>query len=431
MKHVLISGGTIVAGENVFVGDVLVEGERIAAVGTGLDDLAAQVVDATGLVVLPGLIDGHVHLREPGATHKEDWYTGTCAALAGGVTTVLAMPNTNPPLTDAVTLAHTLALAEKRAVCDFGLWLGATPGNADTAPHVAGVVGLKLYMSSATGDLLVADPARQHIHFSRYPRHRLLAVHAEDEGAVRYFATQGQRHPPLCAALAVTRALVLAEALNRRLHVCHVSTAQELAFICMAKARGVSVTCEVTPHHLFLTKEDETRLGSLAMMNPPLRTRQDVAALWASLGTVDAIASDHAPHTLAEKRSPDPPPGVPGLETTLPLLLDAVNDGRLTLPEVVRLTASGPARVFGLADKGHIAPGYDADLTLVRLEAEHTLDEPWFTRCGWSPFAGRRVRGRVERVWLRGREVFAGGQVVAAPGSGRHCCGPTTRSSRR
>jgi len=403
--------------------EILIADERIAAVSRAIippDD--TEVVDVSGLLVLPGLIDVHVHLREPGGEHKEDFTSGTRAALAGGVTTVLAMPNTDPPLTDRASLERALALAQAKAVCDFGLLVGATPENAPLVAELPEAAGLKLYMGASTGNLLVADFAAQWAHFTTYPPDRVLAVHAEDEEAVCHFARQGERRPPLCAALAVARALTLAEAARRRLHICHLSTAQELALVQAAKARGLPVTCEVTPHHLFLSQEDEARLGPLGKMNPPLREREEVEALWAGLEGVDCIATDHAPHTLEEKAQgmETAPAGVPGLETMLPLLLTAFHRGRLTLETLIRLTSSGPARVYGLVRKGKLAPGYDADLTLVALDERWQLrNEGLLTRCGWTPFAGWEVKGRVRRVYLRGRLAYADGEVLVEPGYGR------------
>ena len=422
-RYTLLRHGWVVQGNTAAPMEILIADERIAAVSRAIippDD--TQVVDVSGLLVLPGLIDVHVHLREPGGEHQEDFTSGTRAALAGGVTTVLAMPNTDPPLTDRATLERALALAQAKAVCDFGLLVGATPENAALVAEIPEAAGLKLYMGASTGSLLVADFAAQWAHFTTYPPDRVLAVHAEDEEAVRHFARQGERRPPLCAALAVARALTLAEAARRRLHICHLSTAQELALVQAAKARGLPVTCEVTPHHLFLSREDEARLGPLGKMNPPLREREEVEALWAGLDGVDCIATDHAPHTLEEKAQgmEAAPAGVPGLETMLPLLLTAFHQGRLTLETLIRLTSSGPARVYGLARKGRLAPGYDADLTLVALDERWQLsDEGLFTRCGWTPFAGREVKGRVRRVYLRGRLAYADGEVLVEPGYGR------------
>lgn len=419
MRSLLIRGGTLVGPQGATAGDVLVEGERIVAVGPSLQcTTAAQVVDADGLLVLPGLTDPHVHLREPGDMHKEDLSSGTAAALAGGFTTVLAMPNTRPPLTSPETFAAVARLVAAKAVCDVGLFVGATPDNAVQAAAMRGPVGLKLYMGSTTGSLLVADAGGQIAHFARYPG--LIAVHAEDEEAIRHFAAQGRARPPLCALLALARALTLAGHYRRHLHVCHVTTEAEAALIRAARNEGIAVTCEVTPHHLYLSQRDERRLGPLAGVNPPLRSEPERARLWAALGEVDCLATDHAPHTLEEKRGPQPPAGLPGLETALPLLLTAALEGRLSLGDVVRLTAVGPARVFRLAEKGLLAPGYEANLVLVDPNAEWTIGErPFYTRCGWSPFAGRKVRGRVERVFLRGRLAYDAGRLLLEPGSGR------------
>lgn len=419
MNPILIRGGTLVTPDEAARGDVLIEGQRIAAVGPDLRGPAdARIVSAEGLLVLPGLIDPHVHLREPGGEHKEDFTTGTQAALAGGFTTVLAMPNTHPPIVDRETLAQALELAGAKAVCDVGLFVGATGDNAEEAAGLAPAAGLKLYMGSSTGSLLVADLAGQIAHFERYPG--VIATHAEDEEAVAHFAGQGLRRPPLCAGLAVARALTLAEWFGRRLHICHVTTGLELALIRAAKERGVPVTCEVTPHHLFLTAEEAEGLGSLGRMNPPLRQRSDVAALWDALDVVDCLATDHAPHTMEEKRSPTPPSGVPGLETALALLLTATHTRDFSLREVVRLMAAGPAQAFGLRHKGRLAAGCDADVTLVDPDVEWTIGErPLYTKCAWTPFDGRRVRGSVQQVFLRGRRVYAHGQVLAQPGYGR------------
>ena len=415
--------GWIVQDTTVVPVNILVKGERIAAVGPDISPpTGAQIVDARGLLVLPGLIDAHVHLREPGGEHKEDLTTGTSAALAGGVTTVLAMPNTAPPLTDKASLARATALAERKAVCDWGFFIGATPHNARTAAKLAQAVGLKMYMGSSTGPLLVQDFGSQYTHFKTFPPHRPIVVHAENEAAVQWFARHGQRRPPICAVLETAHALALAEHLGRRVHICHLSTAQELALVHAARERGVQVTCEVAPHHLFLNQEAEWKLGPLAKMNPPLRTQEDVDALWAHLDWIDIVASDHAPHTLKEKHKgmAAAPAGVPGLETTLRLLLTAAGEGRLMLSDVVRLTSSGPAQVFGLARKGHIAPGYDADLVLVDYEAQgRILNETLLTKCGWSPFDGWPVKGEIKQVYLRGRLAYSDGVVRVEPGYGK------------
>ncbi|NPV07312.1 MAG: dihydroorotase family protein [Anaerolineae bacterium] len=414
----LLRGGLVATPEGVMPGDILVQGEWIVAVGPDLEASGATVVHCGGLVALPGAVDAHVHLREPGAEHKEDFTTGTRAALAGGYTTVLDMPNSPVPTSSLSAFAAKADLARAKACCDFGLFFGATPANMGEATEVAGAVGLKLYMGSSTGDLLVADLAHQYRHFASYPRDRILAVHAEDEEAVRTFSEE-ERRPPICAELAVARAIALARRTGRRLHVCHVSTAAELDAIRLARAQGLAVTCEVTPHHLFLNRTDEARLGPLALMNPPLRSPEDQEALWERLDEVDIVASDHAPHTLEEKSGSLPPAGVPGLETTLPLLLDAVAGGRLSLPHLVRLTAARPAALYRLPHKGRLAPGYHADIALIELQSETALGTDLKTKCGWSPFQGRRVRGRIVRVILRGEDAMVEGELLADPGRGR------------
>jgi len=421
MRLILIRNVQAVSPVGLEETDILIADETFAAIGRNLRrPIAAEVVEAKGLLALPGLIDVHAHLREPGGEHKEDFYTGTQAALAGGVTTVLAMPNTQPPITDEASLKAALDLAAKKALCDFGVFLGATPNNHTTARYIQDAVGLKMYMGSSTGSLLVDRFEDQYAHLAAYPQGRVVAVHAENEEAVQYFAQRKQRRPPLCADLETSRAILIAQSVGRSVHICHLSTAQEIQMVKEARQRNVKVTCEVTPHHLFLSSGIESHLGALGQMNPPLRSQADVAALWDNLQFVDAIATDHAPHTLEEKNSPTPPSGVPGLETMLPLLLTAVQQKQLSLAELVRLTATSPARLFCLDRKGSIAPGYDADLVLVNLETQWTLSSSnLLTRCGWTPFEGWRVRGKVEQVYVRGRLAFANGQVLAKRGAGR------------
>ena len=353
-------------------------------------------------VRLPGLIDVHVHLREPGGEEKEDLASGTAAALAGGVTMVLDMPNTHPPITGARTLAAKREAARHKARCDVGFYLGATAGNAAEAASLAGqAAGLKIYLDATNGPLRLNDPsappgqslAALLAHFRTWPAWRPIAVHAEG----------------LSAAMAIG----LARCFGRHLHLCHVSLAAEMALVRAAKASGMAVTCEVAPHHLFLSEADAPRLGAYGAMRPPLASEADVEALWANLDIVDCLATDHAPHTRAEKDGPTPPPGVPGLETMLPLLLTAVSAGRLSLERVVELVYEAPRRIFRL-------PAQPDTWVEVELGASYTLgDEPLHTRCGWTPFAGMPVRGRVRRVVLRGQPAFEEGRVLLAPGAGR------------
>jgi dihydroorotase (multifunctional complex type) len=418
---ILIRNAQVVSATGVKKADILIQDDRFVKIAREMTMPAdAEIIEAQGWLALPGLVDIHVHLREPGGEHKEDFYSGTCAALAGGVTTVLGMPNTTPPITDEASLEAALGLAARKAVCDFGLYLGATRDNVATAARVERAVGLKLYMGSSTGSLLVDRFEDQYAHLAAWPPDRIVAVHAENEEAVRYFAARGQRRPSVCAAIETARAIMMAQSLERPVHLCHLSTALEIQMVKDAKQRGEPVTCEVTPHHLFLASEIEQHLGARGMMNPPLRSTTDAHALWDNLESVDAIATDHSPHTLDEKVSATPPSGVPGLETMLPLLLTAVQQKQLGWTDLVRLTSTSPAQLFNLSGKGRIAAGYDADLVLVDPEIQWTISgKDLLTRCGWTPFEGWRARGKVMRVYLRGQLAFDEGQVLIAPGTGR------------
>lgn len=354
----------------------------------------------------PGLIDVHVHLREPGGEHKEEISTGTAAALAGGVTMVLDMPNTSPPLVDAKALAAKRELIERRALCDIGLYVGATETNAPEAARRAGeAVGLKIYLDQTYGPLQMRDLASLLSHFRTWPPTRPIAVHAE--------------------GLSMAMAIGLARVYARPLHLCHISRADEIALIRAAKESGAIVTCEVTPHHLFLTEADARSLGPFGTMKPPLATPADVAALWAGLDVVDCIATDHAPHTRAEKEGDSPPPGVPGLETMLPLLLTAASEGRLTVERLVQLTHEAPKRIFGLPTQPDTYVEVD---TGVRSVLTH---DGLHTKCGWTPFAGLVVRGGITRVVLRGQTVYEWGMIRAEPGFGKAISplSPKTRST--
>jgi dihydroorotase (multifunctional complex type) len=442
---ILIKGGTIVDSSGQRPADVLIDKTEIVGVldraeASQLPITYYRLLNAEGLFIFPGLIDPHTHLRQPGGEHKEDFFTGTCAALAGGITSVFAMPNTSPAAVDRASLDYALDLAAQNAACDYGLFLGATNTNSKLKTQNLDLreCGLKIYMGSSTGDLLVEDFGPQHEHFANYPHERVIAVHAEHEPAVRYFAAQGVRRPPICAELETERAVTLAERCNRRLHICHVSTRREVEIIAEAKARGVPVTCEFSPHHLFLStgwveaEEQGSRgagtnmpsapllLRSLFEMNPPLRSQADVDFLWQHLAVADCIATDHAPHTLEEKRSAKPPMGTPGLETMLPLLLTAAHEGRLRFEDIARLCCEGPGQTFNIPRKGRILPGFDADLTLVDPNAEWVIgDKPLFTKCNWTPFAGWRAHGAVKHVFARGRLAFDDGRILVERGSGK------------
>jgi carbamoyl-phosphate synthase/aspartate carbamoyltransferase/dihydroorotase len=344
---------------------------------------------------LPGLIDPHVHLREPGATHKEDFDTGTAAALAGGFTAVLAMPNTQPPVTDASTLALAQGAAQAKARCDYGIYLGAGPENVETASGLASrVCGLKMYLDRTYGPLRLDGLAVVRAHVRAWPAERPLAVHAEGRSL---------------AAI-----LLLATLQDRPVHVCHVSRKEEILLIRQAKERGVQVTCEVTPHHMFLTDEDLPRLGDgPGEVRPRLASTADRDALWDNLEVIDCFATDHAPHTADEKQSQSPPPGFPGLETALGLFMAALHEGRLGLDDLVSRMHTNPRRIFGL-------PAQEETWIEIDQEAHWEVRaRELHSRCGWSPFEGLRLRGRVRRVTLRGQPAFVDGEVLAPRGTGR------------
>lgn len=342
---------------------------------------------------LPGLIDAHVHLRSPGGEHKEDYASGSAAALAGGFTRVLAMPNTRPPLVTLSTWQEAQARARREALCDVELLAGASPAHLDELVALgARAVGLKLYMDETYGPLRMTALPDLAACFRRWPCARPIAVHAE--GA------------------SVAAAIGLAAAHGRAVHICHVSRRAEVELIAAARERGLPVTCEVAPHHLFLTADDAARLGTLGDMRPTLGTADDQAALWEGLGrTIDCVATDHAPHTLDEKRGLHPPPGVPGLETALPLLLDAVHQGRLAVELLIALLHDNPRRIYNL-------PAQPDTWVEVDLAACHTLsNDDLYTKCGWTPFAGLQAHGRVVRVCLRGCMMVVDGRVIATLGA--------------
>ncbi len=344
---------------------------------------------------LPGLIDPHVHLREPGAIHKEDFESGTKAALAGGFTTVLAMPNTSPPLIDDQSLSLAETAASQKAVCDYGIHLGASPQNIETAADLASrSSGLKMYLDATYGPLHLTDLHIIREHFGRWPHQRPILCHAEDR---------------TLAAI-----LMVAYLENRSVHICHVSRRAEIEIIRDAKMRGMDVTCEVGPHHLYLSTDDIPRLGAgRSEVRPRLATPDDVAALWANMDVVDCIATDHAPHLLTEKDSDKPPPGFPGLETSLPLMLTAVHNGRITLDDLINKMVHNPRRIFGLPEQPDTYVDVDADV-------EWTIPEKQVSRCAWTPFADTRVFGQVRRVVLRNQLVYEDGSFFASLGSGRN-----------
>jgi len=426
----VFSGGTVVNQDGVGVRDVGARGGRVAAIGAIDPAAAGEVVDCTGLHILPGVIDTQVHFREPGAEHKEDLETGSRSAVMGGVTAVFEMPNTNPLTVSEAALADKVRRATGRMHCDFAFFVGGTHGNVEDIPELErlpGAAGIKIFMGSSTGDLLVADDEGLAAILSR--ARRRISVHAEDEP--RLIDRKDHRgeddpasHPVWrdeTAALRATERLVrIARQTGARVHLLHVSTLEEMNTIGAYKD---NVTVELTPQHLTFHAEHYGELGTRLQMNPPIRGVHHRARLWWGLeqGIADALGSDHAPHTLEEKAKPYPasPSGMPGVQTLVPVMLDHVAAGRLSLARFVDLTSAGPARIFGIAGKGRIAVGYDADLTVVDLRRRETITDGWIaSRAGWTPYDGMTVSGWPVGTVVRGRRVMWEGELVT-PSAGQ------------
>ncbi|MCX5512319.1 dihydroorotase [Kaistia algarum] len=422
--ELLFRNGTVVNQDGTGTRDIAVAGGRIVAIGDIDPRRAGRVVDCTGLHILPGVIDSQVHFREPGAEHKEDLETGSRAAVLGGVTTVFEMPNTKPTTTNAATLADKILRARHRMHCDFAFWVGGTRDNARDIPELErlpGAAGIKVFIGSSTGDLLVEDDAGISEILSR--TRRRAAFHSEDE--MRLESRKSLRiegdpssHPvwrdEIAAMMATERLVAIARKHGARIHILHISTAEEIEFLAAHKD---IVTCEATPHHLTLSADDYARLGTLIQMNPPVRAPHHRAGIWKGVtgGVIDVLGSDHAPHTLEEKAKPYPasPSGMTGVQTLVPIMLDHVNAGKLTLEHFVDLTSAGPARIFGIARKGRIAVGYDADLTIVDMKRRETITNRWIaSRAGWTPYDGKRVFGWPVGTIIRGRKVVWDGEIV-------------------
>ena len=421
----VIRGGTCLTPSGRVEADIGVRGGRVAAIGGpgGMD--ADQVLEAKGLHVLPGVIDSQVHFREPGNEHKEDLESGTRAAVLGGVTAVFEMPNTSPSTTTGKALEDKIDRATGRAWCDFAFFVGAAKENVNRLAgleQLPGCCGIKIFMGSSTGNLLVRDKRllREVLKRGR----RRIAVHAEDEDRLEQrFELARDGGQPYChpvwrdeqtAILATQKILELVRETGRRIHLLHVTTWQEMGMLAEHKDL---VTVEVTPQHLTLAAPDAyDRLGSLAQMNPPIRDEAHRAGLWQALadGVVDVIGSDHAPHTLEEKGRPYPesPSGMPGVQTLVPVMLDHVNGGRLTLERFVDLTSAGPARIYNIARKGRIALGYDGDFTIVDMKAKKTITNDMIaSKCGWTPFDGMKVTGWPTATVIRGNIVMRDDEV--------------------
>lgn len=409
-KHIFRQA-RIVTPEEIREADVVVDDGSIVEITSSARTGEATVVDCAGKYLLPGVIDAHVHFRTPGFSEKEDWTTGSQAALAGGVTLVCDMPNTRPSTTTMEALLAKRRSAEKEASVHVELFMGATGTNTAELRTATGICGVKVFLAETTSVPGIFSKDALERLFRDVPH--LLAFHAEDaaiikEALKKYRGTDDPNihplvRPPEAEYEAVRTILHLAKKYEKRVHICHVSS--QLALSEIKKFKGSRdrigrplVTCEVTPHHLFFTQEAFRTQGNFVKTNPPIRTAEDREALWEALrsGLIDFVASDHAPHLSSEKEKPywDAPAGVPGVETTLPLLLNEVHHGRLTLQEVVSIVSEKPAKTFGWRRKGRVAVGYDADLVIVSMDEERVIESSQLkTKCGWSPFVGWKVRG--------------------------------------
>jgi len=404
------------------VRDVLVRQGKIAAISPEITETAVQTIDAAGLTLLPGVIDPQVHFREPGLEHKEDLFTASCACARGGVTGFLEMPNTRPLTTNQAALDDKLQRAAQKCLVNYGFFIGATADNLEVLNQVHPACGIKIFMGSAHGDLLIDQETVLEPIFAQGDR--LIAVHAEDQARIRERRQQfaGIQDPAIhsqiqdnqAALLATQLALKLSNKYQRRLHILHLSTAEEAELLRQDKPAWV--TAEVTPQHLLLNTQAYETLGTLAQMNPPLRSPHDNEVLWQALrdGVIDFIATDHAPHTLEEKAQPYPnsPSGMPGVETALPVMLTQARQGRCTVAEVAHWMSTAPAQAYRIPNKGRIAPGYDADLVLVDLETYRpVLREELLTKCGWSPFEGWKLTGWPVVTLVGGQIVFDHGKL--------------------
>lgn len=439
----LLKNGTLMLPSGACQTDLFLQNGRIQHIGPSTQKVS-RTVDCTGLVILPGAIDTQVHFREPGAEAKEDFYEGSRAAIKGGITGIFEMPNTNPPTTTKEALKGKLERAHGRMWCHYAFYMGATAENAENCGELEklpGTAGIKIFMGASTGSLLVSkDETLEKILRCGSRR---IAIHAEDEDRLqdrldKRMSGDPSSHPlwrdKQAAIEATKRILRLARKTGRRVHILHISTADELPLL--AENRDVA-SCEFTPQHLTLCAEDcYERLGNFAQMNPPIRDRQhrDTLWEWVKEGFPDVVGSDHAPHLKEEKAKayPHSPSGMPGVQTLMPLMLHHVAQGRLSLQRLCDLTSLSPARLFGLVRKGRIAVGYDADLTIIDPNRRWEMDSKWLAyKCGWSPFEGMKITGKVQGTVINGNIVMWDDEILGQPTGKPFCFEATDRPQNR
>ncbi|HEY0233853.1 MAG TPA: dihydroorotase [Afipia sp.] len=421
----ILKGATVVNQDGEGVRDIAVSNGRIAAIGSLGGASASEVIDCKGLHILPGVIDTQVHFREPGLTHKEDLESGSRSAVMGGVTAVFEMPNTNPLTVTEEAFTSKVKAGHHRMHCDYAFFIGGTRENVRDLPELErapGCAGVKVFIGSSTGSLLVEDDDSLKRIFAVIRRR--AAFHAEDEYRLnerKHLRVEGdpRSHPvwrdEIAALMATQRLVAIARESGKRIHVLHISTKEEIEFL---RDHKDVATCEATPHHLTLAgPEAYERLGTRAQMNPPVRDASHREGIWRGIeqGIVDVLGSDHAPHTLEEKSKvyPASPSGMTGVQTLVPVMLDHVNAGRLSLARFVDLSSAGPARIFNIACKGRIAAGYDADFTVVDMKRSETITNAWTaSRAGWTPYDGVKVKGWPVGTFVRGRRVMWQGELV-------------------
>ncbi len=421
-QSILIKNVTAILPSGRALTNLLIEGGLIVSVDAAPTTTAEEVIDATGLVLFPGLIDDQVHFREPGLTHKEDLQSASRACAAGGVTSFLEMPNTKPAAIDQSLIEDKYRLAASKSIVNFGFYIGATTTNLESLVHATGVPGIKIFIGSSTGDLLVDDQQALERIFAetKLP----ICAHCEDETTVRQnqarlgselnISDHSRIRDEAAAVIATRRTLDLAKRHQHRFHVLHVSTAAEIPLI---TDHADLITAELCPHHWHFNVDDYARLGTLIQMNPSIKTRDDNTKLWQALldGHIQVVATDHAPHTLEEKSQPYPksPSGLPAVENYFSLLLDRAARGECTWEQIASWTSDAPARVWSIVGKGRIEVGYDADLVLVDPNQLRTIENSeQFTKSKWSPWAGETFRGWPIRVFVAGRTVYYDGKIV-------------------
>jgi len=427
MTDLIIKNGNCFIDDNLVSKDIAIKDKKIVKIGKNLTD-AKEIIDASGLIVLPGCIDTQTHFREPGSTDTEDLHSGSRAAIAGGITSVFEMPNTNPPTSNMREFQRKLDLAKNRMYCNYAFYFGATADNADDLASLEGLegcCGIKLFAGSSTGNLLVAEENDIEKVFKNASK--VVAVHSEDEEILnrnKKLIKEGDVHThPIwrsdeCAISSTRRIVRIAERYKKKAHILHVTTKQEIDFLSQHKG---NITFEITPQHLTIYAPDcYDKLGTYAQMNPPLRDKSHYDRLWYGVknNLNDTIGSDHAPHLKInkEKTYPNSPSGMPGVQTLMPVMLNHVNDGKLTLSQLVKLVCENPVKIFGIQNKGFIKEQYDADFTIIDMQKTLEIkNENIESKCGWSPFDGFKFKGTPVSTIIGGKIKMQDGKILGEP----------------